>query len=102
MSQANEKPELLVSYYYPYIWVFWKQAEPAPCEVEAVHSVDPGFRGTSLAQVAERLSPTFALSAKSKIFLARFPRCSLASADWESKSGVVETYPLEPAMANLR
>jgi hypothetical protein len=46
-------------------------------------------------------SLTFALPIKIIDFLTGFPRSSLASADRDAESGVVETYPLELARTKL-
>jgi hypothetical protein len=47
------------------------------------------------------ISLTFALSVKSGFFSAGFLRPWLARADPDAWSGVVETYPLELAVAEL-
>ena len=46
---------LFVSESLPVVFVFWKQAEPAPFEVAAIHRVDRRFRGSNLAEVASVL-----------------------------------------------
>jgi hypothetical protein len=48
------------------------------------------------------VSLTFALPARTEVFLAGFPRSSLSGADRDVQTGVVETYPLEPPTAKLR
>ncbi|MDB5173084.1 MAG: hypothetical protein JWN51_1857 [Phycisphaerales bacterium] len=38
---ANDDRHFFVSYGLPYVYVFWKQAEPAPFEIAAVHRIAP-------------------------------------------------------------
>lgn len=55
MPEANEGALLFVSYNYPYVYVFWRQAEPAPDEIAAIHEADPRLKGKDVSQVVSLL-----------------------------------------------
>jgi len=59
-------------------------------------------RSRILRDGTRNLNLTFALSTNAKNFSTGFPRSSLASADRDAESDVVETYPLELPTAKLR
>jgi hypothetical protein len=55
MDQETEWLDPFTSYSMPYVYVFWKQAYPAPFETAALHRFDPQLRALGLADAAARL-----------------------------------------------
>ena len=52
---ADDWPDMYVSYQMAYLYVFWKQAEPAPFEVAALRRLDPALQGKGMTDVSALL-----------------------------------------------